>query len=453
MSWSGTMISTEAARGRLGRDTIGGVTDVVSTDAAVNPWQARLDRLGRILFLPLLLASMALAAISVAGGYSSWHRFDEGLPVALAAAVWSVAVSSRLRSDWPGYLRVSAFGVHIVLAGTLVWVNPWYGVFAITGYILADDLGMRWRTLGFGATALVLAASQSGSYPTRPTSHVFVYVVMVAVNLAVVLSMATITNRVLEQNQERGRMIDELGEANRRLEDTMAENAGLHAQLLVQAREAGIVDERQRLAGEIHDTLAQGLAGIVAQLEAAEQARRHPGEWSRHLDQARQLARASLTEARRSVRALRPEQLEDASLPEAIDGLARTWSERSMIAAEVDTTGNPARAGADTEAAVFRVAQEALSNVAKHARASKVHLTLTYLDDTLLLDVQDDGVGFDPVGTPSSEGYGLVGMEQRLARVSGTLTVESAPGDGTILNAAVPLGGPSNGTPSLGVGR
>ena len=134
-------------------------------------------------------------------------------------------------------------------------------------------------------------------------------------------------------------MISELAEANRRLEASMAENAELHAQLVAQAREAGIVEERQRLAGEIHDTLAQGLTGIIAQLEAAEHTRHHPDTWPRHVAQARALARANLTEARRSVRALRPEQLEEASLPEAIGTLARSWSQGSTIAADLETTG------------------------------------------------------------------------------------------------------------------
>jgi signal transduction histidine kinase len=103
-------------------------------------------------------------------------------------------------------------------------------------------------------------------------------------------------------------MVEELSEANRRLEATLAENAGLHEQLLTQAREAGILDERQRMAREIHDTLAQGLAGIITQLQAAQEAAAHdPAERRRHFDAAVRLARDSLTEARRSVDALRPE--------------------------------------------------------------------------------------------------------------------------------------------------
>ena len=116
----------------------------------------------------------------------------------------------------------------------------------------------------------------SGGYPSSDTGKTLTYLLVAGVLLALVLTTASITNRALDQNQERGRMIDELAEANRRLAASMAENAELHAQLVAQAREAGIVEERQRLAGEIHDTLAQGLTGIIAQLEAADHTRSRP---------------------------------------------------------------------------------------------------------------------------------------------------------------------------------
>ena len=114
-----------------------------------------------------------------------------------------------------------------------------------------------------------------------------------------------------------------------------------------------------------------------------------------------------------------------------------------MIDADLQTTGTVVRADPDMEAAVFRAAQEALSNVAKHAQAAQVQITLTYLGDALLLDVADDGTGFDTRAT--TDGYGLVGMRQRLSRVGGTLTVESSPGSGTIRIASVPLAGSADG--------
>jgi signal transduction histidine kinase len=228
------------------------------------------------------------------------------------------------------------------------------------------------------------------------------------------------------------------------LEAALEENAGLHVQLLTQAREAGMLDERQRLAREIHDTLAQGLAGIITQLEAAEQARLQPDEWRSHVDRARTLARESLTAARRSVQALQPEQLEGARLADAIADMARQWSATTSVALTIETTGRPMSLHAELEITLFRVAQEALTNVAKHAQASRVGLTLSYMEDMVLLDVRDDGSGFSTgsVGTngrtASGQRFGLHAMEQRLRRVGGKLEIESAPGAGTAINARVP---------------
>jgi signal transduction histidine kinase len=418
-----------------------------------DPWQARLNRMRQLLPLPFLVLSAAITSTVPASAFHRWARFELGLPLAAAAAVLWILATVRLRGDPSTRWRLPVFAAHTALAAGLVWVDPAFGVFAYIGFLYAYGLGPRWRIAGFIATALVVSAAMSGGYPGGRASQTLAYVLIAAVLVALVYNTARITTLALDQNAERGRMIAELAEANRRLADSMAENNRLHTQLVDQARAAGTVEERQRLAGEIHDTLAQGLTGIISQLEAAEHVRDHRGDWSRHLAQARTLARSSLTEARRSVRALRPEQLEDASLPEALAELARTWSQRSGVAARLDITGTPVRARAEVEAAVFRAAQEALSNVAKHAQASRVQLTLSYAGDTLLLDVADDGTGFDPraaatAGSQAADGsggYGLAGMEQRLARIDGTLTIESAVGAGTTINATVPLTGPQPG--------
>jgi signal transduction histidine kinase len=419
-------------------DTMGNMPEVVIED----PWQARMDRLKRRMPLPLLLVSTA-AALIITAQQHTWSRFELGLPAVAVAALWWTVLTVRGRSGASARGRLMVFAVQTALAGFLVWVSLPYGVFGYTGFLLAYGLGSRWRPFGFAATALVVSAAMVGGYPSSDAGHTVTYLLVAGVLVVLTANSASIANRMIQQNEERGRMIRELAEANRALEASMAENAELHDQLVTQARQAGIVEERQRLAGEIHDTLAQGLTGIIAQLEAAEHTRNHADTWPAHVARARDLARANLTEARRSVRALRPEQLEQASLPEAIAMLARTWSEGSMIEAGVQTIGTVVRADPDTEAAVFRAAQEALSNVTKHARATRVQITLTYLGDTLLLDVADNGTGFD--ATTATDGYGLVGMRQRLSRVGGTLTVESAPGAGTILNASVPLAGQTDG--------
>jgi signal transduction histidine kinase len=407
---------------------------------STQPWEQRLRLIDLVLPYPMLAVSIGLAAVLTGTGYGSWHRFLFGVSLAAVAAVWTLIVVT-LHPAWEQ--RPKLMGGYYVgrtaLAAVLVAVNPWFGLYAFVGYLDVRLLPKRWVPVGLVATALVIAASQIGGYPAANAASIAAYVVIAAVNGSLALTFGYATNRVVEQNAERGDMIAELNETNRQLEAALAENTGLHAQLLAQARQAGVLDERQRLAGEIHDTLAQGLTGIVTHLEAARQSRHTPDEWQRHVDQARALARESLSEARRPVRALRPEQLDDLQLAEAVAALAQTWSQRTGVAVHVETTGECRPLSPDLEAALFRVAQEALANVAKHADASKVWLTLSYLDDVALLDIRDDGIGFDP-GTSGHEGYGIEGMRRRLRRVGGTLEVESAPGEGTAINATVPHG-------------
>ncbi|MCL9760900.1 sensor histidine kinase [Frankia sp. AiPa1] len=420
---------------------VGGMpVDGVPVEAA-NSWQQRSDRIARLLLLPMLVVSTLLSLITLSQLEISRERLILGIALVVIAAGWSVGMLRYPIEGVPARLRRLVFVVHATLGALLVWASPWYGVYAFTGYFFADELGRCGRVHGFVVTAFILAASQTAGYPNGSLVHTVSFLIMAGFNVIAVLSMSTLINRVIDQNVERGRMIDELAETNRRLQDTMGENVGLHAQLLAQAREAGVAEERSRLAGEIHDTLAQGLAGIITQLEAARRCEDAGdlAEQTRHLDLADTLARSNLVEARRSVRALRPEQLDRASLPGALAALARDWTGRTQIQADVVTTGEPTRAPGETESALFRIAQEALANVANHAHATRVRLTLSYLDDTLLLDVADDGRGFHPSdGSPPGR-YGLTGMRRRVETLSGTLTIESTPGDGTIVNAAIPL--------------
>ena len=218
-------------------------------------------------------------------------------------------------------------------------------------------------------------------------------------------------------------------------------------------RQAGVLRERQRMAHEIHDTLAQGFISIVTNLEAAEGTLPPDlGRARRHLDQARLTARESLTEARRLVWALRPEPLESASLPEALDRLTKRWSGESGIVASFTVTGRPRPLSPEIETTLFRTAQEALANVRKHARASRVALTLSYMGNCVALDARDDGVGFDPLRTATeardqtSGGFGLKGMRERIEQASGSFSVESAPGEGTTLAVELPMVAPEGGS-------
>jgi signal transduction histidine kinase len=216
--------------------------------------------------------------------------------------------------------------------------------------------------------------------------------------------------------------------------------------LIEQAQQAGVSSERQRLARDIHDTLAQAFTSIVMKLEAAEA--RMPSDLNavqQYLDQARSIARESLTEARRYMWALRPEALERSSLPEALRRLAERWSQESGAVASVTVTGTPHSLTPEIKVTLLRVAQEALTNCRKHARARQVVMTVSYMNNLVTLNVQDDGVGFDPAhlrpysSEHTASGFGLVGMQERVKQLRGTVMVESAPGEGCTLMAAVPM--------------
>lgn len=206
------------------------------------------------------------------------------------------------------------------------------------------------------------------------------------------------------------------------------------------SRQAGVLEERQRLAREIHDTLAQGFASIVVQLEAAEMAAENETSAAHYLEQARKAAREGLSEARRMVWAMRPEILENTSLPEALQRLLRRWQEETGIHAQFTLTGEPRPLHPELEVGLLRIAQEALTNVRKHAKARHTTLTLSYLDDLVLMDIQDDGVGLQPV---ASGGFGLRSMRERVDALGGQMAVESEPGLGTTLAVSLPLYGVS----------
>ncbi len=394
-------------------------------------WERREELMLRVLPYAALAVSTVLVLIA---DRHSWERTGVTVALVAAAIAWMLTMVT-LGPDLTSRPRAAVVyyaGLQVLFA-VLLWRSPLFGFFVWSGYIQVPYLRGRWQWAGVVATASLVSTTYVGGYDQLTLSVLPLYVIFAAASTALGGAFMFFGTMVTDQNNKQRRMLGELAEANAQLEAALAENAGLHAQLLTQAREAGILDERQRMAREIHDTLAQGFTGIIAQIEAA---RQHPGQWLRFADQAQALARENLSEARRSVRAMQPEDLEDAHLPEAIAGMSERWSEASGVPVGVETTGSPRPMLADVEVALFRVAQEALTNVAKHAKASRVGLTLSYLEDVVLLDVRDDGVGFTPGG--DGGGFGLTSMRQRVMRVAGSLAVESTPGEGTAVNATVP---------------
>jgi signal transduction histidine kinase len=414
-----------------------------------------MDESEQRLDLFIRVAPFALLVISTIPYALTQHptAADVGRTVALEAivAAWVLAWVT-LRHDQPGdrpgehpgqrpWLMWIYFAGFVIGCGFLVARSPWFGFFCWIGYTHAFRyLTGVVRYAGLVLIAAVSALAQLGGFHTPTAIGVTIWLVVTLLNATLVTTFIYLGQKAEDQNQARKQMVADLAAANKKLEEMMAENTGLHAQLLTQAREAGVLEERQRMAREIHDTLAQGLTGIITQLEAVQQAGPGP-DWERRITTAARLARHSLTEARRSVRAVRPEPLENTRLPEAVADVAAQWSADNGVRAEVTTTGTVLGLHAEVEVTLLRVAQEALANVAKHANATRVGITLSYMEDVVSLDIRDDGAGFHPdqrAPAGHTGGFGLTGMEQRVRRLAGSLAIESEPGHGTAISASIP---------------
>lgn len=217
-------------------------------------------------------------------------------------------------------------------------------------------------------------------------------------------------------------------------------------ELAASERRAGTLAERQRLSMEIHDTLAQGLSSQQMLLQAADRIwESDPAKARAHVRTAESVTEHSLTEARRFVRDLAPADLAaGGGLDEALRALAaRESGERLTVRVHVDDSGRAPRLPEGVRSALLRIAQGALANVREHSGARTATLTLTLLEDQVVLDVADDGDGFTPGDLPAVpsgvRGHGVPAMRARASRLGGTLSLESAPGEGAVLSAAIPL--------------
>jgi len=213
------------------------------------------------------------------------------------------------------------------------------------------------------------------------------------------------------------------------------------AQLFERSAETGALEERNRLAREIHDTLAQGMAAISMQLETADALLDSSANQRAQaaLQQALKLTRANLEEARRSVLDLRAVPLEGRTLCEALIALLKDFETRTKIRTHFDGAGTHRPLPARVEVTLYRIAQEALTNASRHAQAKQLTLQMNMTPDHVEMVVEDDGIGFDP-SQPMPHRFGLIGMSERARLAGGALEVKSCPGEGTRVEVSVPLG-------------
>ncbi|MFF2729681.1 sensor histidine kinase [Streptomyces sp. NPDC058008] len=328
-------------------------------------------------------------------------------PHTRAAAVWLAA----LGAVWLALLALSP---------DALWVAfPLY-------FLQLHLLPVRW---GLPAVAVTAGAAVAGfvlhGQETGPGTFI-------GPPLGAAVAVATVLgyDALFRESERRRELIDEL--------------VSTRAELADAERAAGTLAERERLAREIHDTLAQGLSSIQLLLRAAEHTLPPDAPATAHVRRARAAAQDNLAEARRFVRALTPPDLENGSLAAALSRLAASTSAPDLTV-RFAVSGTPVQLPTPYEVALLRTAQSALANAVRHSGARRAEITLSFMGTSVSLDVVDDGRGFDPESSDAtrreagSGGFGLPAMRSRARSLGGTLSVESAPGQGTALALTLPL--------------
>lgn len=362
--------------------------------------------------------SQGVVAIVLAAGFLATYA---------GGAVWlrrEASTSQPLVLVWLGLLTAEALA--------LVWISPNAAYLVFPLFFLYLHLMPKW----WGVVAVALCTMLTiGIFAIEDRiSAAGVIGPVIAAIVAVTIGLGY--RALYWENQERMRLIEEL--------------LATREELIEKEREAGVLSERARLAREIHDTVAQGLSSIQLLLHAAERADgERPG--IEHIRLARQTAAVDLEETRRFIRELTPQALDNQTLAAALDRLAQsTQSTNAQIGngrgdagngpeVAFRTSGDPVALPMHLETALLRLAQGALANAVKHARATRVTMTLTYMEQSVSLDIVDNGIGFDPgmvsrTGTEGSrQSFGLVAMRERVDQLGGTLSIESTPQSGTAM--------------------
>ncbi|MEU4928099.1 sensor histidine kinase [Streptomyces yokosukanensis] len=374
-------------------------------------------------FFVLLAASLArYLARHADGPHTPWI-------IALSALLAVLYVLGPAVGARPGPRRLTWLGLVVATWALLVVLAPSFAWCAVPLFYTGLRTLPPRAAIPLVALLTALAVAAQLSLAGWPDPNVLLAPPAVA---AVAATVFVVMQR---QAARRDALIDDLVRTRRDLAAT--------------ERREGTLAERERLAREIHDTLAQGLSSQRMLLQAADRLwDTAPGTARDHVRTAAAIAERSLAEARRFVHDLAPADLaEGGGLLQALRAVAERETTPTLTV-RVHCEGTPPDPlPAPVEAALLRIAQGALANVREHAAATTATLTLTCLDDQIVLDVTDDGRGFDPhtaraapkSTTSESRGHGLPAIRARLRQLGGTLTVESAPGEGTALSAAIPL--------------
>lgn len=307
--------------------------------------------------------------------------------------------------------------IQLLNYGTATWIF-FFVLFPHIWVILTRRLAV---IATFVATLFMAAAQWFASDRTGSAVTSVLVGAVIAVTLS--LGLGLFIGALVDEGMTRAHTIDRLTAAQE--------------QLAASERDRGVLQERERLSQEIHDTLAQGFTSVLTLTRATRSAlgREDLATALRHLELIESTAADNLREARLMVAELTPGHLQSRSLVEALERLAATMSNETGVPVGVTVRGTPTVQGGNTDVVQLRAAQEALSNVRKHSGASRVQMTLTY-DGEVTLTVADDGCGFEPVGEHA--GFGLDGLRGRAEAMGGTVEVDSAVGHGTRVTVRLP---------------
>ena len=357
--------------------------------------------------MDLSLAVLNLVLLSLfAGLYFVGSYYLERM-----TGVWKLAWLIALAVVWIADILVASAGIYLLF---------------VLFFLYLRVLGMVW-----GSISVIFGTAVSVGIQI-PQGLTFGGVMGPVVSALVTVAIFYAFTRLHEINTERTALIRELMETREQLAET--------------ERAAGVAGERQRIAHEIHDTLAQGLSSIQMLLHAAN--RDLDGDINvvkarERIGLARQTAADNLQEARAMIAALQPAALSQTSLVGALDRMAQGFAAAADLNIEVEADGEVTQLPMKLEAVLLRIAQGAVGNVAKHAQATRARITVSYSDDAVRVDIVDNGVGFDVKAVesrPAGLGHiGLAAMKRRAEEVSGEVVIESSPGNGTAVSVSVPL--------------
>lgn len=373
----------------------------------------RLAITGRTLMTFIVVAAVAGSWVVRDRAMTGWE-----ILLVLVAAGGYLALSLTSQERWHRTLprRLAFLGLQLALAAVILIAFGRVGAFG-TGWLLVMPLVAEGVLLLPVSGAVIVALLAWGlvevqAWLVAGREAAVGALVPLGLAIAFVMLFTALTKRESDARKAGDALRRELAAANERLT--------AYAQ---RAEEAATERERNRLAGEIHDGLGHILTVVAVQLEAAQAVlERDPGEARAALGRAADLTREGLSEVRRAVAALRASPLDGTTLPRALARLVAAPVAGATVALEV--TGEPRPMAPAVEHTVYRTAQEALTNVRKHAEASRVAVTLSYGDGEISLTVEDDGRSCHPESLDETQGFGLLAIEQRAQRLGGRVMVE-----------------------------